>query len=154
MWFASIFLHLVGYLFTFLMHYLKHKRFYFWWGLINQYFFIASAFGDTCKNTGVGCHSLLQGTLPTQGLNPGLLHCRWIFYSLSYLGSPYVGNHHLKSWRLPPVFSSISYIFSFIELGLLSIKLITLYGVRVRFRFSLCMRTSSCPSTICWKSIS
>ena len=28
------------------------------------------------KNTGVGCHSLLQGIFPTQGLNPGLLHCR------------------------------------------------------------------------------
>ena len=28
------------------------------------------------KNTGVGCHSLLQGIFPTQGLNLGLLHCR------------------------------------------------------------------------------
>ncbi|KAB0353935.1 hypothetical protein FD755_023370 [Muntiacus reevesi] len=27
------------------------------------------------KNTGVGSHSLLQGIFPTQGLNPGLLHC-------------------------------------------------------------------------------
>ena len=26
--------------------------------------------------------SLLQGIFPTQGLNPGLLHCRWILYSL------------------------------------------------------------------------
>ena len=25
------------------------------------------------KNAGVGCHTLLQGILPTQGLNPGLL---------------------------------------------------------------------------------
>ena len=29
------------------------------------------------KNTGVGCHALLQGIFPTQGLNPGLLHCRF-----------------------------------------------------------------------------
>ena len=28
------------------------------------------------KNTGVGCHFLLQEIFPTQGLNPGLLHCR------------------------------------------------------------------------------
>ena len=28
------------------------------------------------KNTGVVSHSLLQGIFPTQGLNPGLLHCR------------------------------------------------------------------------------
>ena len=26
------------------------------------------------KNTGVGCHFLLQGTFPNQGLNPSLLH--------------------------------------------------------------------------------
>ena len=40
------------------------------------------------KNTGVGCHSLLQGIFPTQGLNPGLLHFRWILYQLSNKGSP------------------------------------------------------------------
>ena len=35
------------------------------------------------KNTGVGCHSLLQGIFPTQGSNLGLLHCRQILYHLS-----------------------------------------------------------------------
>ena len=25
---------------------------------------------------------------PTQGLNPGLQHCRWILYQLSHRGSP------------------------------------------------------------------
>ena len=40
------------------------------------------------KNTGVGGHALLQGTFPTQGSNPGLLHCRGILYCLSYQGSP------------------------------------------------------------------
>ena len=39
------------------------------------------------QNTGVGSHSLLQGIFLTQGLNPGLLHCRWILYQLSYKGS-------------------------------------------------------------------
>ena len=28
------------------------------------------------QNTGVGSRSFLQGIFPTQGLNPGLLHCR------------------------------------------------------------------------------
>ena len=37
------------------------------------------------KNTGVGCHSLFQGIFLTQGLNPGLLHCRWILYCLGHL---------------------------------------------------------------------
>ena len=32
------------------------------------------------RNTGVGCHSLLQGIFPTQGLKLGLLHCRQILY--------------------------------------------------------------------------
>ena len=40
------------------------------------------------KNTGVGNHSLLQGIFPTQGSNPGLLHCRQIPYHLSHQGSP------------------------------------------------------------------
>ena len=30
------------------------------------------------KNTGGGCHALLQGIFPTQGSNSGLPHCRWI----------------------------------------------------------------------------
>ena len=40
------------------------------------------------KNTRVGCHALLQGIFPTQGLNPGLPHCRRILYHLSHQGSP------------------------------------------------------------------
>ena len=38
------------------------------------------------KNTGVDCHFLLQGIFPTQGLNLGLLHYRWILYQLSQQG--------------------------------------------------------------------
>ena len=40
------------------------------------------------QNTEVGSLSLLQGIFPTQGLNPSLQHCRWIFYQLSHKGSP------------------------------------------------------------------
>ena len=40
------------------------------------------------KNTGVGCHALLQQIFTTQEWNQGLLHCRWILYQLSYEGSP------------------------------------------------------------------
>ena len=36
----------------------------------------------------MGSCSLLQGVFPTQGLNPGLPHCRWILYQLSHQGSP------------------------------------------------------------------
>ena len=40
------------------------------------------------KNTGEGSPSLLQGIFLTQGLNPGLLHCKQILYHLSHQGSP------------------------------------------------------------------
>ena len=39
------------------------------------------------QNTGVGGLSLLQGIIPTQGLNPSLPHCRQILYQLSHKGS-------------------------------------------------------------------
>ena len=44
--------------------------------------------GFSRQNTGVGCHALLQGIFPTQGSNPGLLHCRQILYHLSHQGCP------------------------------------------------------------------
>ena len=44
----------------------------------------SSVHGDSPgKNTGVGCHALLQGIFPTQELNPGLpgnLYCRQLLY--------------------------------------------------------------------------
>ena len=49
----------------------------------------SSVHGDSPgKNTGVGCHALLQGIFPTQGSNPGLPNCRRILYCLSHQGSP------------------------------------------------------------------
>ena len=59
----------------------------------------SSVHGDSPgKNTGVGCHALLQGIFPTEGSNLGLMHYRQILYKLSYqLGlngnhSPYMGS--------------------------------------------------------------
>ena len=43
------------------------------------------------KNTGVGCHAILQGNFPTQGSKPHLLcllHCRWSLYLLTHRESP------------------------------------------------------------------
>ena len=60
------------------------------------------------QNTGMGSLSLLQGIFPTQGSNPGLLHCRWILYQLSHKGSPRIlewvaysfsrGSSQLRNW--------------------------------------------------------
>ena len=40
------------------------------------------------QTTGAGSLSLLQGILPTQRSNSGLLYCGQIFYQLSHQGSP------------------------------------------------------------------
>ena len=41
------------------------------------------------QNTWVGSLSLLRRS-STQGLNPGLPHCRWILHQLSHKGSPVI----------------------------------------------------------------
>ena len=47
----------------------------------------SSVHGDFLgKNTGVGCHSLLQRIFLTQRLSPGLLHSRQILYHLRHQG--------------------------------------------------------------------
>ena len=45
------------------------------------------------QNTGVGSLSLLQGIFPTQGLNPGLPHCRRILLPAEPQG------YNLRRWR-------------------------------------------------------
>ena len=45
------------------------------------------------KNTGVGCHALLQGIFPTQESNlylQRLLYCRQVLYPPSHLGNPFL----------------------------------------------------------------
>ena len=44
------------------------------------------------KNTGVGCHFLLQGIFPTQGSNPHLLHWQVDSLPLHHLGSPCISS--------------------------------------------------------------
>ena len=58
------------------------------------------------RSTGVGCHFLLQGIFPTQGLNLCLLclwHCRWLLYHQSYQES-------LKALRENPIACSLQEI--------------------------------------------
>ena len=55
---------------------------------------LLSPWNSPGKNTGVDSHSTLQWIFPTQGSNPGLVHCRQILYYLSHQGSPGVLIHH------------------------------------------------------------
>ena len=50
------------------------------------------------QNTGVGCHALLRGILPTQGSNLGIPHCRQILYHLIHQESP-----RILEWVAYPV---------------------------------------------------
>ena len=60
--------------------------------LCNPMDYIYSPWNSPGQNTGVGNLSLLQRIFPTQGSNPGLMHCRQILYQLSHKGSnSYVG---------------------------------------------------------------
>ena len=52
------------------------------------------------KNTGMGCHFILQGIFLTQGWIPVLLHCRQFLYRLSHQRSPWPSGHekfHIQS---------------------------------------------------------
>ena len=61
-----------------------------------------SSWNSPGQNTGMGNLSLLQGIFPTEGSNPGLLHCRRILYQLSHKGSPKINMGPMQSitWTL------------------------------------------------------
>ena len=58
------------------------------WKSLNRVWLFATPWNSPGQNTGVGSYSLLQGIFRTQGLNPGLLHCRQVLYQLGHKGSP------------------------------------------------------------------
>ena len=66
------------------------------------------------QNTGVSNPSLLQGIFATQGLNPGLQHCRRILYQLSHKGSPrileWVANAFSSRSSWPSNWTGVSWI--------------------------------------------
>ena len=70
------------------------------------------------KNTGTGCHFLLQGIFWTQVLNPWLLHWQVDSLPLSHQGSPIytdMHTHNLESYWLQYIYSFYAqyYIVSF-----------------------------------------
>ena len=82
---------------------------------------------------GVGGHALLQGIIPTQGLNPGLPHGRRNLYHLSHQGSPAIfkpTSNYIILWVGPDACvqtlpkgnlaqSCIFFSFTFASLGIL-----------------------------------
>ena len=64
-----------GFLCAVLSHFSCAQRFTSQWTVATG---LLCPWGSPGKNAGVGCHALLQGIFLTQGLNPGLQHCRQI----------------------------------------------------------------------------
>ena len=98
------------------------------------------------QNTGVGSLSLLQGIFPTQGSNPGLPHCRWILYQLSYQGRPgysltslYFIVQNIPTWNQPGSF----YIPG--ELGFFNWRMVAT-AKSLQLCSTLCDRVDSSPS--------
>ena len=60
------------------------------------------------KNSGMGCHSLLQGIFLTQGLNPCLPCCRQTFFHLSHQDA----QHSSITRYNPPPLKSLTNPFS------------------------------------------
>ena len=74
------------------------------------------------RNIGVGSHSLLQGIFPIQGSNPGLRHCRWIFY------------------KLPPAKSKVTKIYTYVVVFFLRVLALlskTLIHLKLMFVYNM-----------------
>ena len=92
------------------------------------------------KNTGVGCHSLLHGIFPTQGMNLGLLHCRQILYHLNLC------NTHKQSLGFGTLFLLIAIGISFSNIGHPIKSLFTpwcISGVNLSIQFSVLKHVKS-----------
>ena len=77
------------------------------------------------QNPGVGSCSLLQGIFPTQGLNPGLPHCRPVLYQLSHKGSP-----RILEWVAVPFSSGSSQPRNRTEVSCIAGGLLTNWAIR------------------------
>ena len=83
--------------------------------------------------TGVGCHALLQGIVPTQGSNLGLLHCRQILYHLSHQGSV----AYLGSYKRPRLLLALCSLWSHDVLGIIRRKKLEDTKVKGEFQIML-----------------
>ena len=101
--------------------------------------------GSPGKDTAVGHHALLQRIFPTQGLNPGLPHCRQILYCLSHSAFIFIkssamfgpADFTLTSWNPLPL------------LGVFNSTLIRFPPWLLRYDFSCSHRRCSLGSSKC-----
>ena len=77
------------------------------------------------KNTGVGCHALLQGIFLSQRSNPGLSHCRQILYYLSHQESP-----RILEWVAMPSSRGSSWPRDWIQVSRITGRFFTIWASR------------------------
>ena len=90
------------------------------------------------KNTGVGCHFLLQGIFLTQGLNPRLLHLligRWVSFITVPPGKPYTWLLIVIFLLFPLSLSERSYQTLFTSYAYVSFKYILIFKVEILIFF-------------------
>ena len=100
------------------------------------------------KSTGVDCHFLLQRTFPTQGSNPGLLHCRQTLYRLSHQGS-LVNSHKRAPKTIAFWFDSTSLVAQTVK------RLPTMWETRLQslgWEDPLEKEMATHSSTLAWKT--
>ena len=90
---------------------------------------IYSPWNSPGQNTRVGSFSLLQGIFPTQGSNPGFLHCRQILYQLSHKGSP-----RILEWVAQPFSSRSSWPRNWTGVSCIAGKFFTNWAIREALR--------------------
>ena len=90
------------------------------------------------KNTGVGCHFLLQGIFPAQTLNLGLLHCRQILYHLGHQGVSFSVFLFCCNTRMSDYPSSIKLLLHFYQ-KLLDHTFVGLFLDSILFHCSVCL---------------
>ena len=101
-----------------------------------------SPWNSPSQNTGVGSLSLLQRIFPTQGLNPGLPHCKWILYHLSHRGSP-----RILEWVAYPFSSGSSWLRNWTRVSCIAGRFFTNWAIRkAKILWKTCeLWDSSCP---------
>ena len=126
-----------------------------------------SSWNSPGQNIRVGSLSLPQGIFPTQGLNPGLPHCRQILYQLGQKGpilfifvfiSMILGDGSKKmllqftSESILAMSPSRSFVMSALTLrSLIHFERIFVYVVKEWFNLIFYMCLSHFPRTICWR---
>ena len=111
----------------------------------------SSVHGDSPgKNTGMGCHALLQGIFRSQGSNPGLPHCTQILYHLRHQGSPWI-----LEWVAYPISRGFSWPRNWTQVSFMAGRFFTSWAARKApmEHYAAIQRSKILIHTITWMNL-